>query len=63
MHFSAEQLDIGSRIDAKAQWLIDEGADDIAIFVGMSHAMPAFKRLLDNLAAAWFERGQLVLQL
>jgi uncharacterized protein YoaH (UPF0181 family) len=46
MHLSAEQLDIASRIDAKVQRLMAEGADDIAIFVGMSDDMPACQRLL-----------------
>ena len=46
--WSAERLDIASRIDAKVQRLIiAEGADDVAIFVEMSDDMPAFKRLLD----------------
>jgi hypothetical protein len=48
MHLSAEQLDIASRIDAKVQRLMAEGADDIAVFVEMSDDMPAFKRLLDS---------------
>jgi hypothetical protein len=48
MHLSAEQLDIASRIDAKVQRLLADGADDIAIFVEMSDDMPAFKRLLDS---------------
>jgi hypothetical protein len=48
MHFSAEQLDIASRIDAKVRRLIAEGADDVALFVEMSDEMPAFKRLLDS---------------
>ena len=48
MHLSAEQLDIASRIDAKVQRLIAEGADDIAIFVEMADDMPAFRQLLDS---------------
>jgi len=48
MHFSAEQLDIASRIDAKVQRLVADGADDVAIFVEMSDDMPVFKRLLDS---------------
>jgi hypothetical protein len=48
MHLSAEQLDLASRIDAKVQRLVAEGADDIALFVEMSDDMPAFKQLLDS---------------
>jgi hypothetical protein len=46
--WSAEQLDIAARIDAKVRRLIAEGADDIATFAEMSDDMPAFKRLLDS---------------
>jgi hypothetical protein len=45
---SAEQLDLASRIDAKVQRLMAEGADDLALFVEMSDEMSAFKRLLDS---------------
>jgi hypothetical protein len=43
MHLSAEQLAIASRIDAKVQRLMAEGADDIAIFVEMADDMPAIQ--------------------
>ena len=46
--WSAEQLDLASRIDAKVQRLVAEGANDAAIFVEMFDDMPAFKRLLDS---------------
>ena len=47
MHFSAEQLDIASQIDAKVQRLAGEGNGDVAIFVELVEDMPAFRRLLD----------------
>ena len=46
--WSAEQLDLASRIDAKVQRLVADGANDAAIFVEMFDDMPAFKRLLDS---------------
>ena len=48
MHLSAELLDLASRIDAKVQRLVGEGKDDVALFVGLTDDMPAFKRLLDS---------------
>jgi hypothetical protein len=45
--WGAEPLDLASRIDAKVQRLMAEGADDIALFLEMSDDLPAFKRLLD----------------
>jgi hypothetical protein len=47
MHVSAEQLEIASQINAKAQRLAAEGHDDVAIFVELVDDMPAFRRLLD----------------
>jgi hypothetical protein len=47
MHFSAEQLDIASQIDAKVQRLAGEGNGDVAIFVELVEDMPAFRQLLD----------------
>ena len=47
MHFSAEQLDIASQIDAKVQRLAGEGNGDVAIFVELVEDIPAFRQLLD----------------
>ena len=47
MTLSAEQLQTGSRIEAKVQKLIREGYDDAGIFLEMADDMPALKPLLD----------------
>ena len=47
MKLTAEQLQIASAIDGRAQQLAGDGNDDLLIFGQMVDAMPAFKRLMD----------------
>jgi hypothetical protein len=46
MDLTPEQLQMASRIDAKAQKLIAAGQDDLTIVAGMLEHLPDFKRLL-----------------